>query len=334
MNDGSDGVPASLPFKLTSNIRSLTLLVDDEERGGNEPLVAGCSAGLSANLPVTLRPTPPSPILKHDMQGRVDFSPLKMHVDNPMEFSEVLKSSSGNLYSIDKRLDPQRIPFQRGFQRGLILGERLDSHAPSTSTQEEFRMGGFWKAIPFYIPDRINSFLRNSMINSNEIDRWASLIRALETLKDFGSSRDKVDANTCLGYASRIPIPQSGKLMNRQVVWGRSISLSGCCIQDVCISDLYFTVVDYGDNIPTSVELQRILGYAQDEEKNQCVILHLAAGLVHVEMGSNYPLPLAKRIKSMATSLRLMEVKQACEVQVSTSQSSSKWKKRAIEPKS
>ena len=47
-----------------------------------------------------------------------------------------------------------------------------------------------------------------------------------------------------------------------------------------------FTAVDYGDLIPTSEELQRILGFIQKEEKNQCVILHLAAALAQSEIGS------------------------------------------------
>ena len=46
------------------------------------------------------------------------------------------------------------------------------------------------------------------------------------------------------------------------------------------------TVVDYGDRIPTSEGLQRIIGGARLEEGNQCVLLHLDTALVQSETTS------------------------------------------------
>ena len=85
-----------------------------------------------------------------------------------------------------------------------------------------------------------------------------------------------------------------------------------------------FTAVYYGDLIPTSGELQHILGFAQKEEQKQCVILHLAASLVHSEVGSKRPPPPASRVRLMAKSLRLLGAKQAREIQDSTPQASAR----------
>ena len=216
-----------------------------------------------------------------------------------MEFSAVLGIIPDDLHHFDCTVaeDPLRTILNTSDEWIYQTSVPLQRIPPtSTATQEELDIEEFWYAIPFDIPDRIIPFLRNSMIKSKEIEQWAALTRALETLEDFGSSRDKADAKTCLDYASQLTTLRSGKQMNRQVLRGHHMSLGDCSIQEVCISEFCFAAVDYGGIIPTSEELQQILGFTQKEEKNQCATLHLAAGLVHSEIGPNRSPPPASRV--------------------------------------
>lgn len=63
-----------------------------------------------------------------------------------------------------------------------------------------------------------------------------------------------------------------------------------------------------------SLELQQILGCTQTEEKNQCVILHLAAGLCQSESGvRRSPLPVS-RVMHVAKVRRSLGAQQALDI--------------------
>ena len=275
---------------------------------GNKPLLSGGSAGLPSIKP--------------------DFLPLKVCVENPLEFAAVLGIVPDDFHSFDCTAaeDPLRTILNTS-DEWIHSKTSPQQFIPPISplTPDELHIEEFWKTVPFDIPVRITPFLRSSMMKSNDVEKWTALTQSLETLEEFGSYRDKSDAKMCLDYASQVPNLRSGKQLNHQVVWGQHMTLDDCCTQEVCISELCFTAVDYGDMIPTSEELQQILGFTQREEKNQCVLLHLAAALVHTEVGSKRSPPPASRVRLMAKSLRLLEAKQAHEIQGSTPQSSSRW---------
>ena len=74
--------------------------------------------------------------------------------------------------------------------------------------------------------------------------------------------------------------------------------LGDCDTQELTISPLRFAVVDYGAFIPTSEELQRIIGCAQKGGSN--VFPHLSAALVQSETAPNRSPPPASRVKLVA----------------------------------
>ena len=77
------------------------------------------------------------------------------------------------------------------------------------------------------------------------------------------------------------------------------------------MSELCFAAVDYGGLIPTSDELQHIIGFVRKEERNQCALLHLEAALVQSEVGSKRSRPPASRVRLMGKALMLLGAKQA-----------------------
>ena len=251
-----------------------------------------------------------------------------VRVEDPMEFPAVLGIIPDDLHCFDCAAAEDPLRNILNTSGDLIHPMTKPCQLiPSTSslTPVELDIAEFWKTVPFATPDRITPFLRSSMLKSNHVEKWKALTRPLETLEEFGPCRDKSDAKVCLDYAAQVPNLRSGKQLHQQAVWGQHMTLDDCCTQELVISELCFTAVDYGDLIPTSEELQKILGFAQKEEKNQCVILHLAAALVRSEVGPKRSPPPASRVLLMAKSLRLLEANQAREIQESTPQSSSRW---------
>ena len=223
--------------------------------------------------------------------GQTRFPPLKVRVEDPMEFYAVLGiiPDDLHLFGCTTAEDPLRIPLNTSGEWVHPTTEPLRRIPPtSLLTQDELDIEEFRETAAFDIPERITPFLRSSMIKSNEVGKWNAPTQSPRILEEFGSSRGKSDAKMRSGNTAQIPISRSGKQMNRQVVWCQHMTLGDCCIQEVCISELRFTAVDYGDIIPTSEGLQQILGFTQ-RGKNQCAILRLAAGLVHLEVGSKRP---------------------------------------------
>ena len=215
-----------------------------------------------------------------------------MCVGNPVEFPTVLGIIPDDLHRFDCTAadDPLRLILNTSDNWTHPTTEPCQLIPPLvTLTPDEFDIEEFWRTLPFHVPGRIAPFLRSSMLKSNDVGNWTALARSLGTLEEFGSRRDKSDDQVCLDYASEVPNSRTGRKLQQQVIRGQHMTLDDCPTQEISISELRFTAVDYGDSIPTSEELQQILGFAQKEEKNQCAVLHLAAALVQSETGLKRP---------------------------------------------
>ena len=225
------GVPAGL----TADSHSLlgTCGGGEEE---NKPLVSGGSAGLSAGVPLPSETDLLSP--EHTQNGlatpsipsaiKPDFLPLKVCVEDPLEFSDLLGIIPDDLHSFNCTAaeDPLRIILNASGEWIHFKDYAATIYSPTSPlSHEELDIEEFWKTAPFDIPDRITPFILSSMLKSNDVEKWAALTRPLETLEEFGSRRDKSDAKTCLDYASHVPNLRSGKQLNHQVVWGQQMTL-------------------------------------------------------------------------------------------------------------
>ena len=163
----------------------------------------------------------------------------------------------------------------------------------------EYEIENFRNDLKISVHPRLVPFIRFTMIKNANYDFWTSFIEAFETLIECGASRDQDEARVFLDKLGNIPTQRAGRRCNHNIIFDRPMVLDDCTTQDLAISPLCFTVVDYGDLIPLSEQLQRIIGRTQKGERNQCVLLHLAAALVQSESASNrapHPPP-ASRVK-------------------------------------
>ena len=73
-----------------------------------------------------------------------------------------------------------------------------------------------------------------------------------------------------------------------------------CEVQDLCIGNLHFEAVDFGDTIRLT-EAARVATQNVDPfEKNQCVWIHLVAGTIWTRPGSHLGIPDARRVLNEA----------------------------------
>ena len=91
-----------------------------------------------------------------------------------------------------------------------------------------------------------------------------------------------------------------------RIWWGSSIALDDCTCQPVTIGPLHFNVVDFGDCIILNEFMQRKLASPDKDERNQCTLIAVAAGLLAV-MTPTQILPDRSRVIKTALELRIAE---------------------------
>ena len=96
-------------------------------------------------------------------------------------------------------------------------------------------------------------------------------------------------------------------------MWGSSIPLGDCEAQEVTIGEFHFTAIDYGDTILASEVLKRETKNIDSTECNQCVLLHLVAGLQWVRMQRQQGIPEKRKVLLEVEEWRMEEIVQAKE---------------------
>ena len=120
--------------------------------------------------------------------------PLKARVGNPVEFPASLGIAPCDLHFSDCAAaeDPLRnLPNASGEWIHSIIEPRKFNPTNVQLSPDKLDVEEFWKSLPFNIPDRITPFLLHSMLKTNNLERWHALTRALGTLEEYGSTRDK-----------------------------------------------------------------------------------------------------------------------------------------------
>ena len=87
--------------------------------------------------------------------------------------------------------------------------------------------------------------------------------------------------------------------------------MGGCEAQDLSIGPLHFDAADYGDTIRTSERLRKATINVEKAEANQCVLLHLADGVMWNRNGRRLGIPELSKILFESEEWRMEEVSQA-----------------------
>ena len=121
-------------------------------------------------------------------------------------------------------------------------------------------------------------------------------------------TKDEHHAN---GRISRIgPIQRNRK---ECIVRGRCIPVGDCESQDVTICEFHFVAIDYGDAIRVSEGLERETKNIEYKEPNQCVLLHLVAGMQWARMKRQHGIPEKYKVLLEVEEWRREEIEQAKE---------------------
>ena len=91
-----------------------------------------------------------------------------------------------------------------------------------------------------------------------------------------------------------------------RIVWGPIIGLGDCPSQELAIGNLHFQAIDYGDIISLNETMRQRVCAIEKDERNQCTLLALAAGLVARDLQVK-DLPARSRVAREAHELRIQE---------------------------
>ena len=132
---------------------------------------------------------------------------------NPVEFADVLGIAPGDLHFPDCNAagDPLRnlLNTPDDWIHSTIEPQQFIPTDVQLSP-DELCVDEFWKSPPFTIPDRITPFLRHSMLQTNDLERWTALTQSPETLEEYVPRRDKGNAQTCLDFSWQLPNLRTG----------------------------------------------------------------------------------------------------------------------------
>ena len=130
------------------------------------------------------------------------------------------------------------------------------------------------------------------------------LLQALDSLSTQGSSKQRL-----LAAESIISVTNTrdGFQRETQSYWGAIHRHGDFTAQELTVACFHFQVIDFGDSIPLTAALMRSTGNTENVERNQCVLLHLAAGLLWNETGRKKQVPDRGRVFTLAQDLRRIE---------------------------
>ena len=134
------------------------------------------------------------------------------------------------------------------------------------------------------------------------------LLQALDSLTTRGSSKQRLLASESIVAVTNI---RDGFHRETQSYWGIIHRHGDFTAQELTVACFHFQVIDFGDSIPLTAALMRSAGNTENVERNQCVLLHLAAGLLWNETGRKKQVPDRGRVFTLAQDLRRIEFSNA-----------------------
>ena len=159
-----------------------------------------------------------------------------------------------------------------------------------------------WWNLDHRMPDEtVACYLRNWMDqNGTELDWDDAYDSALNMISQKGSSRDR---KVVAKY--RAERKETGSL--HQVTWGKTAKTEEYITQQLCIGDLDFDVVDFGESIPLTDHCRKLITCPDYQENKQCTLLHWADAVEWNAQKRGARIPLRSRVYQIAQQARMGE---------------------------
>ena len=213
--------------------------------------------------------------------GEVTLAPTGLNPavgEVPADFNDIgyaaLEGKLGQLvHSTDKWADLNRpeqlIPVR---DRSMLAG--------SQTALEPWR-GQAQPRIDSSIEPWVMHFMDNSPL-SFSMDLLKDSLTVLPTKGSSKQSKQRLLAGEGLTYLDQV---KDGHQKETHSYWGGILKRGDFTAQEMSIACFHFQVIDFGDSIPIQDSLMRSTGNGENVERNQCVLLHLAAGIMWNESG-------------------------------------------------
>ena len=172
----------------------------------------------------------------------------------------------------------------------------------------------WYRALDRPFPRCIALCVLNWLNMSAQSDDWGKEIaNALKSLAGKGTNQMSQSALAELSLRQDAESRRKGEL-TPSIYRPDAVDVGDASMQQLTIGNLEFAVLDYGDRLMLPMEMRKRSNEWHNIEKNQCSIIHLAAGLEwHLQNRPNRS-PLRSRAMRMDTELRGVEFNRALEM--------------------
>ena len=159
------------------------------------------------------------------------------------------------------------------------------------------------------VPTELQTPLLNWVALGNptsECEFEEHLATGLRNIVAHGNSKLRNQALEILGRRKNLDRFHAGDGGVCRITWGPTSPLDDCVCQTLWIGPLHFCAIDYGDVICLTESMQKRLTAVDKEERNQCTLLAVAAGMVALD-GKPGNVPARSRVAKLAVELRSNE---------------------------
>lgn len=134
------------------------------------------------------------------------------------------------------------------------------------------------------------------------------LKEASTSLSEKGSSKKRLLAGEGRAYIDQ---SKDGHQEGAKSYSGNLLIRGDFDAQELSIARFQFQVIDFGDTMPIQDAMIRSTGNFENVGRNQCVLLHLASGMLWDESGRHKRAPGRGGVSTLVQELRRMELKNA-----------------------
>ena len=189
-----------------------------------------------------------------------------------------------------------------------VPDELVPWHDRSVLTTRQTALESWWDQTQPRIDIHIEPWIMWYVDVASEPFSIELLKRGLSDLSGQGSSKQRLLAEEGLVLLNSAI---DGHQVVTQSYWGKVLRNGDFPSQELTVACFHFHVIDFGDSIPIQDALMRSTGNIENVERNQCVHLHLAAGILWNESGRPKRVPGRGRVFTSVQELRRVELTNA-----------------------
>ena len=187
-------------------------------------------------------------------------------------------------------------------------GQLIPWHDRSLLTNRQSSLEAWWGQAQPRVDSNIEPWVMHFTVKTQLPFSMDMLKDALSALSTRGSSKQRLLAVEGLAYLDQV---KDGHQKETQSYWGKVLKHGDFAAQELPIACFHFQVIDFGDSIPIQDALMRRNGHVENVERNQCVLLHMAAGILWNEFGRPKRVPGRGGVSTSVQELRRVELKNA-----------------------